>query len=222
MLIPRGQDLVSPAMHCRSTVFWYYDSVPDEVAIIKGAQKQKKQRLGTPALRDYRLSPDSFNLWPPGKHRSSRFARIGGFSRCRDPRRKGRPIKLLNCFHCVPLFQFVSNRLSGLFYHSIISKLTNLCPSLSLQGDSGPSGSSGPRGPPGLGIVGPKVGGTKYGGGWPLLKSRPWGPYYCLFSFFTSNQGLIQLSSPQGDQGFPGEHGPQGERGVGEPGSKVS
>lgn len=25
----------------------------------------------------------------------------------------------------------------------------------------------------------------------------------------------------QGDQGFPGEHGPQGERGIGEPGPKV-
>lgn len=62
MLIPRGRDLVSPAMHFRSTVFWYYDRVLDEVAIIKGAQKQKKLNLGTPALRDYRLSPDPFNL----------------------------------------------------------------------------------------------------------------------------------------------------------------
>ena len=38
----------------------------------------------------------------------------------------------------------------------------------------------------------------------------------------SSNQGLIQLSFPQGDQGFPGQHGTQEERGVVEPGPKVS
>lgn len=34
------------------------------------------------------------------------------------------------------------------------------------------------------------------------------------------NQYLFGVAS-QGDQGFPGEAGPQGERGVGEPGPKV-
>lgn len=38
---------------------------------------------------------------------------------------------------------------------------------------------------------------------------------------FPKNRIYYMLIVSQGDQGFPGEHGHPGERGVGEPGPKV-